>query len=164
MSVLDTARGHIVGLVERLADNAPQRITQQSLTIGCSVVDAEEVWRDANRISQVLGELGEVAFTEPNRYHWRLHLGEVNLDWDSRLVSEAGGLRFVGEDGNEIIVGYTPAPNQLGTEMTLRTKSPVTGLLAGAAAFKILYRIRALLQTGEVPTIRQNPSARASAR
>jgi hypothetical protein len=30
--------------------------------------------------------------------------------------------------------------------------------------FKALYRARAILMTGEVPTIKHNPSARASAR
>ncbi|SLH72109.1 Uncharacterised protein [Mycobacteroides abscessus subsp. abscessus] len=31
-------------------------------------------------------------------------------------------------------------------------------------AFKVLYRARALLQTGELPTLAHNPSARAGAR
>jgi hypothetical protein len=48
--------------------------------------------------------------------------------------------------------------------VTLRVEAPAPRLLSGAAAFKVLYRLRALMQTGEVPTIKSNPSARASAR
>jgi len=43
-------------------------------------------------------------------------------------------------------------------------RSPLPGLLTGAIAFKLLYRMRALLQTGELPTLEHNPSARPGAR
>ena len=74
----------------------------------------------------------------------------------SMLVPQTERLTF--------IVAFRPAPNHLGTELSLRLKTPAPDLLTGALAFKILYRCRALLQTGEVPTIRSNPSARPSAR
>ncbi|MCV7343018.1 hypothetical protein [Mycolicibacterium rhodesiae] len=164
MSVLDNAKGQIAGLVDKIADNAPHTTAQQTVTVACTVIEAEELWRDARRLSEVLGELGEVRFTEPNRYHWHLHAAGVDLAWESRLVSDTDALRFVGSDGNEIIVEYRPAPNNLGTELMLRTKTPAPELLSGAAAFTVLYRVRALLQTGEIPTIRRNPSSRASAR
>lgn len=164
MNVLDNAKGQIAGLVDKIADHAPQNTAQQTVTVACTVVAAEELWRDPHRLSQVLGELGEVRFTEPNRYHWHLHAAGIDLDWESRLASDTDALRFIGSDGNEIIVSYRPAPNNLGTEMTLRTKTPAPQLLSGAVAFTMLYRARALLQTGEIPTIRRNPSARESAR
>jgi uncharacterized membrane protein len=164
VAVVDTARRQVLGVAKKLLDRAPTRATQQSVTIQCSVVDAEELWRDAHRLSILLGDLGDVQLSGSDRYRWRLHSGPVDTTWNSRLVSDNGGLRFVGEDGNEIIVTYRPAPRHLGTEVTLRTKTPVPGLLSGALAFKVLYRARALLQTGEVPTIRHNPSARSSAR
>lgn len=164
MNVLDNAKDQIVGLVEKIADHAPPSTSQQTVTVACTVVDAEELWRDAHRLSEVLGEVGEVRFSEPNRYHWHLHAAGVALDWESGLVSDTNALRFVGSDGNEIVVEYRPAPNNLGTELTLRTKTPAPQLLSGALAYKVLYRARALLQTGEIPTIRRNPSARASAR
>ncbi|MCV7214013.1 hypothetical protein H7J51_01800 [Mycobacterium crocinum] len=164
MNFLDSAKGQIAGLVDKIADAAPQTTAQQTITVSCTVVEAEEFWRDAHRLSEVLGELGEVRFTEPNRYHWHLHAADVDVDWDSRLASDTDALRFVGGDGNEIIVEFRRAPNNLGTELTLRTKMPAPQLLSGAVAFTILYRARALLQTGEIPTIRRNPSSRASAR
>lgn len=83
--------------------------------------------------------------------------------WESTLVEEADGVRFVG-DGNQIEVKYRPAPHELGTEVALSVKTAAPALLSGAAAYKVLYRLRALMQTGEVPTIQSNPSARKSVR
>jgi hypothetical protein len=110
----------------------------------------------------VLGDIAEVETIGNDRYRWQLMDGPA---WESRLAAEPGRLRYVGtSDDNELAVEYRPAPNDLGTEVTLRVKVPAPGLLSGAAAFKVLYRTRALIQTGEVPTIRSNPSARKSAR
>jgi uncharacterized membrane protein len=171
MSLFDTAKERATSLagsvVHKIAENAPDDpATGQSVTINCTVVQAEELWRDAHRMSIVLGELGQVEVTQPDHYRWTLRAGPTETTWESRVRSENGGLRFVGtgDDANEIIVSYRPAPNHLGTEMSLRLKTPAPDLLTGAVAFKVLYRCRALLQTGEVPTIRSNPSARPSAR
>ncbi|NAZ77430.1 hypothetical protein GTQ99_18670 [Kineococcus sp. T13] len=48
-----------------------------------------------------------------------------------------------------------PAPRDLGAEVRF-----VLDLPAGAVAFTLLYRLRALLQTGEIPTLRPQPAAR----
>lgn len=175
MSLFDTAKERATSLagsvVHKIAENtSDDPATGQSVTINCTVVQAEELWRDAHRMSIVLGELGRVEVTQPDRYRWTLHAGSTETTWESQVHSDNGGLRFVGTgsgddtDPNEIIVSYRPAPNHLGTEMSLRLKTPAPDLLTGAVAFKVLYRCRALLQTGEVPTIRSNPSARPSAR
>jgi uncharacterized membrane protein len=167
MGLVETVKEQAVNVVGKVVEKAPADATNsQSVTIKCTVVEAEELWRDAHRLSQVLGDVGEVTFAEPDTYRWRLTAGPVDTTWESTLHSDNGGLRFVGtgEDGNEIIVAYRPAPNHLGTEVSLRTKLPAPSLLTGALAFKLLYRARALLQTGEIPTIKQNPGARASER
>ena len=171
MSIIDAAKDRASSLagtvVNKIADKATTEAANgQWVTVTCTVVEAEELWRDPHRLSIVLGELGEVELTDPDRYRWRLHGGPVETTWESQVHSENGGLRFVGTgaDPNEIVVTYRPAPNHLGTELGLKTKTPAPDLLSGALAFKVLYRCRALLQTGEVPTIRSNPSARPSAR
>ncbi|MGE2714252.1 hypothetical protein ACQI4L_09360 [Mycolicibacterium litorale] len=173
MSILDAARDRATALAANVAnvvgDKMPDKrpadaTTGQSVTINSSVVEVEELWRDARRMSVVLGELGDVENIGPDRYRWTLHAGPVKTTWESTAHTDPDGLRFTGDDGNEILVSYRLAPNHLGTEVTLRTKTPAPDLLTGALAFKVLYRCRALLQTGEVPTIRNNPSARPSAR
>lgn len=160
MSVIGTAKDQLVGLVENLIGPVSHGSAQQSVTVACTVVEAEDFWRDPHRLSVVLGEFGDVQFTAPDRYRWLLHFGEHELDWESTLFSAPGRLRFSDEAGAELVVLYRAAPHGLGTEMTLRASLPTPALLNGAAAFTVLYRARALLQTGEVPTIARNPSGR----
>jgi hypothetical protein len=61
---------------------------------------------------------------------------------------------------NGIVLEFGDAPQDRGTEVIARVSSPAPGVLTGPLAFKALYRARALLMTGEVPTIKSNPSAR----
>ncbi|WP_422742196.1 hypothetical protein ACN27E_13860 [Mycobacterium sp. WMMD1722] len=169
MGYLDTAKDRAVSVAGSLVnkitgDEAPEAGNGQWVTVACTVVEAEELWRDAHRMSIVLGELGDVQYRDPDVYRWTLHAGPLSTTWESRVHGERDGLRFVGTDGNEIVVTIRVAPHHLGTELGLKTKTPAPDLLSGALAFKVLYRCRALLQTGEVPTIRSNPSARPSAR
>lgn len=54
-----------------------------------------------------------------------------------------------------------PAPQGLGAEVVLRLTVPAgTGEVGGGLAFTMLYRLRALLQTGEAPTLGKVPSGR----
>jgi uncharacterized membrane protein len=166
MNYLDAAKKQVAEVAGKLADQLPQRTATQSVTVMSPLERVEQFWRDPAQLSVVLGDLGDVEITGPDRYRWRLRAGPVHTSWDSRLQTDIAGVRFVGtgDDHNEIVVTYRPAPRDLGTEVTLTTKSPAPGLLSGALAVKVLYRVRALLQTGEVPTIASNPSARDSAR
>ncbi|OBJ53111.1 hypothetical protein [Mycobacterium sp. 1423905.2] len=164
MSYLDAAKGQVLNVVNKVVELQPQRAAAQTVTIACPVERVAETWHDPARLSVVLGDIAEVEATGEDRYRWRT-LGEPNVTWESRLVSFPDGVEFVGtSDDNELTVKYRPAPRDLGTEVTLHVKTPAPGMLTGAAAFKLLYRLRALLQTGEVPTIKSNPSARESAR
>lgn len=160
---LDAAK-KIVGAVTKIVDPQPRPATAQTVTIGCPPERVAEFWRDPAQLSVVLGDIGMVESAGGETYRWRLQ-NEPDVAWDSRLVTDAGAVRFIGTgDDNELAVTFRPAPRDLGTEVTLRVKTPAPGLLSGAAAYKVLYRLRALLQTGEVPTIKSNPSARNSAR
>ncbi|MEV3901814.1 SRPBCC family protein [Mycobacterium sp. NPDC050551] len=166
MSALDTAKKQAAEVAGKLADQLPQRTATQSVTISVPLERVRQFWRNPDELSVVLGDVGEVEVTGPDRYRWRLQAGPVKTTWESRLQEDISGVRFAGidDDRNEIVVTYREAPRDLGTEVTVHAKSPAPGLLTGALAFKVLYRVRALLQTGEVPTIRSNPSARDSAR
>jgi uncharacterized membrane protein len=164
MSYLDSAKHQVLGVVKKVVDAQPRRAAAQTVTIKCPPDRIEQFWRDPNQMSVVLGDIAEVNAAGQDRYRWRLR-DQPDVAWESRLIPEPEGLRFVGtEDDSHIAVTYRPAPRDLGTEVTLRVNTPAPGLLSGAAAFKVLYRLRALMQTGEVPTIQSNPSARKSAR
>lgn len=164
MSYVETAKSRAAGLAGRVAEMLPHRATAQTVTIACPVEPVARFWRDPAQLSMVLGDVASVDADGQDRYLWHLLQGPAVV-WESELVEEPDGLRFVGVgDGSEFSVSYRPAPHDLGTEVTLRVKTPVPGLLTGAAAYQVLYRLRALLQTGEIPTIVSNPSARRSAR
>ncbi|OBK76169.1 hypothetical protein [Mycobacterium sp. 1165178.9] len=162
MSYVKIAKNQVLRAVNKIIDMPPRHAKAQTVTIACPVERIEQFWRDPDQLSVVLGDIAEVDADGRDRYRWRLS-AEPDVAWDSTLVAEGDGVRFVG-NGNQIAVHYRPAPHELGTEVTLCLKTPAPTLLSGAAAFKILYRLRALMQTGEVPTIQSNPSARKSAR
>lgn len=164
MGYIEFAKEHVLGAVKKITANLPRRTAAQTVTIACPVERIEQFWRDPDQLSAVLGDIAEVELSGPDRYRWRSLTGPTVV-WESELIPEPEGLRFVGTgDGNQVVVAYRPAPGQLGTEVTLHVNASAPSLLSGAVAFKVLYRLRALMQTGEVPTIRSNPSARNSAR
>lgn len=162
MSYLESAKNQVLGAVNKVIDLPSRQGRAQTVTIACPVERIEQFWGDPDQLSVVLGDVAEIDAGERDRYRWKMS-AEPQVEWESTRVAEPGGVRFVGQ-GNEIAVRYRPAPHELGTEVTLRVKAPAPALLSGAVTFKILYRLRALMQTGEVPTIRSNPSARTSAR
>jgi hypothetical protein len=59
-----------------------------------------------------------------------------------------------------------PAPNDLGTEVTLAVHSddsvPLPDAITSAAVFEALHRFKSLVETGEIPTLDRNPHARHS--
>ncbi|GAA5107969.1 hypothetical protein [Nocardia iowensis] len=171
MNYLDKAKEQLTDLVGKVIDSGSSGGGTQTVTISCPRDQVEQFWRDPEKLSAVLGDIAEVRSTGPTGYQWILHRGDAeSITWDTTLVAEEGSLRFVRATGNgsstegaEIQLTFRDAPHDLGTEVTLRVQSPIPDLLTGAAAFKVLYRARALLQTGEVPTLAHNPSARAAA-
>jgi uncharacterized membrane protein len=146
----------------------------QTLTISRGREEIGQFWRDPEKLSQVLGDIATVRSTEDDIFEWTLSAGASDgRTWRTRLLDGADRLRFVAvddgstdesDDGAEIVVTLREAPNDLGTEVTLEANTPVPDFLTGTALFTILYRSRALLQTGEVPTLAHNPSARDTAR
>jgi uncharacterized membrane protein len=170
---LDTAVGSAKNQLRQVAgavvNRTGHREQAQSVTISSDRETVQQLFQEPARLSQVLGDIAEVQHSGgDDEFRWVFTQGPLDgTSWDSRLVADSGRLRFVSasqDGGTELVLDFSEAPQSLGTEVTLRVKSAVPALLSGALAFKALYRARALLQTGEIPTIRKNPSARKSAR
>ncbi|WP_431972709.1 hypothetical protein [Nocardia sp. bgisy134] len=173
MYYIDAAKDQLTDLVGKLRDAASRTAGGQTVTVARPRAEVERFWRDPENLSRVLGDIGDVSATSPADYEWTLLYGDEGvLTWQTMLVTEEDGLRFVDvaedgaarEDGPEIGVYFADAPRGLGTEVTIRAAAPLPGFLAGAAAFKALYRARALMQTGELPTLEHDPSTWAAAR
>lgn len=155
-------------VVEKTVARASSGAKPVTLTIARPRSEVEQVWRDAATLSRILGTVADVAVKAPNQYRWSVHVpGGDDVEWDSQLIDIPEGLRFVGTgDGpagkgaTEVSVLFRDAPADLGTEVTLSLRLPAPNVVLRGAAFKVLYRARALLQTGELPTLTPTPSAR----
>jgi len=103
------------------------------------------------------------------------------MEWDTQIVEDRHGklLRWESLEGaplpNEGTVRFSPAPGDWGTEAMLCLRfDPPGGPLGNRAvkrlnivprvlADKILRRFKSLAETGEIPTLAYNPSARTGA-
>ncbi|MGK8488893.1 SRPBCC family protein [Nocardia asiatica] len=160
-------------LVGRVLESASSYSSTQTVTIARPRAEVERFWRDPANLSEVMGDVADVRSSGPSSYEWTLHAGaDGRTTWQTTLQEEEGRFRFVGSTddstssapGLELELRFRDAPRDLGTEVTMRARTPLPDVLTGAATFTALYRARARLQTGEVPTLAHNPSARSSAR
>ncbi|KGI66193.1 hypothetical protein MJO55_00250 [Mycolicibacterium rufum] len=171
MSVVDSAKQHARNLVaratEKVMDTAGTDSPVQAITIGRPRQEVVDLFTDPARLSVVFGDVADVESIGSDRLRFTFG-SDPGAAWDCVVTVDDGShLRFVDvhPDGEaEIALTFRDAPAGLGTEVIARLSTPGPGALTGALAFKVLYRARALLMTGEVPTIARNPSARASAR
>lgn len=146
-------------------------VQQQTVTISRPVENVLVACRDADVLSTLLGSHGSVRLEAAGRYVWdvagttvttRLHAEPNRVVFSRTGDGEDGEGEGDGED--VLVVEAWPAPRWGGAEVVLRLAGPAlpvpAGLVGGGLAFTLLYRLRALLQTGEVPTLGDVPSAR----
>jgi hypothetical protein len=149
MNVVDTAKAQVKQIVEmvtdKVGDAAARDSKVQAITIGKPHNEVVQSFADAAFLSQVFGDIADgagVVSEGPDRLRWTF-----------------------GSDANAAVaLEFRDAPQGRGTEVIAKATGPAPGMLTGALTFKALYRARALLMTGEVPTIEYNPSARDSDR
>jgi hypothetical protein len=174
VNVVDSTKEHVKQIVDKVAKKVAEKAPAgvgfdsgvQAVTIGRPRAEVMQFFTDASRLSEVFGDIAEVSSIGPDRMRWKF-AGE-GPEWECVVVTEDDArLRFVDVDPNAstgIVLELRDAPRDRGTEVIARVSSPAPGALSGVLTFKVLYRARALVTTGEVPTIRHNPSARASNR
>jgi uncharacterized membrane protein len=171
LNLLGEVAGNVVSAGNAMADRIVSRESggakPVTLTIARPRPEVEQLWRDPAALSQVLGTVADVTITAPNRYRWKVSVPGGHINWESKLIDTADGLRFVGTDNRShddtttsVSVQFRDAPGDLGTQVTLTLRLPAPDVVLRGAAFKVLYRARALLQTGELPTLTPTPAAR----
>ncbi|WP_431937933.1 hypothetical protein [Nocardia grenadensis] len=166
MDYLQKAKEEVVTLVGRAVGAVAGGTGRRALTIGRPRAAVEEFWRDPDNLSRVFGGFADVRSTAPDRYEWTAAPdGADAIHWESVLLTERDGLRFVDAVDSErarIELEFTDAPRNRGTEVRISATTPLPRQLTGAAIFTVLYRARALMQTGEIPTLDRNPSGRTA--
>jgi uncharacterized membrane protein len=153
------------------------REAQRSVTIGRAPEEVHAFFSDPQRLSPAFGHFAELTAAGPDRVRWRARgaQGET-LEWDAQVVDERPGelLHWRSVEGapvqSEGHLTFRLAPNEQGTEVTLRLRVDAPGeggepsgplaLSADVIAIKGLYRAKALMETGEAPTLAHNPAAR----
>jgi uncharacterized membrane protein len=152
---------------------------EQSITVGRPADDLAEYWRDPEHLTRILGRVAEVEAVGDDRHRWTVHGPlEWSVSWETRIVEDRPGevLRWAsGPDApvpNEWTVRFRPAPTDRGTQVTLAIRvDPPAGALGDAAMKRLgfvprtitgeaLDRFKSLAETGEIPTLERNPSAR----
>jgi uncharacterized membrane protein len=149
----------------------PNRATQ-TLTISAPADELFDFFRDPTSFQQLLRNVVEVQPAGEGSLHWRVPGPDGHaLELDAQLSEERSGelLRWTAVGSSpELEVRLRPAPAGEGTAVTMRlglqpaggAAATAQGALAGALVVKTLYRTKALFETGEVPTLEKNPSAR----
>lgn len=155
---------------------------ERSITIGKSPDELYRFWREPGNLTRIMGHFAQVTSSIPEGAHWRVEapFGR-SLEWDTRVVEDRPGelLRWESLDGAELpnqgSVRFRPAPGSWGTEVTLDIHFKPPGGALGEAVLKrlrigpsmvvlrALRRFKSLVETGEIPTLEHNPSARAGA-
>ncbi|NKY42034.1 hypothetical protein [Nocardia cerradoensis] len=167
MNVTDAVMDRLGAVVTKVVGAASSRGHPQIVTIGRPRAEVERLWHDPRMLSRVFGEMASVHTADGARYVWRLGPDDgETVTWTTALTEEPGTLRFTGTGddptGTYLQLDFRDAPQGLGTEVTLSVGAPLPDILTDTAAFAALYRARALLQTGEIPTLAGNPSTRAA--
>lgn len=156
---------------------------ERSITVGKPAEELDEFWRDPDQLTRLAGEFADVSKTDEDQYRWRVH-GPFDrpIEWETELVDDRPGelLRWESLEGamvpHEATVRFRPAPADRGTEVSLNIRyDPPAGAFGDVAmnrfgavpsalAGKMLHRFKSLAETGEIPTLEGNPSARGDSK
>lgn len=152
---------------------------ERSITVGRSADELSELAHDPETLGRIVGRFADVDSAGEDRHRWSVR-GPLDrrLSWETRLVEDRPGerLRWESADGPAAFeewsmeMRFDPASGDRGTEVTLRIRSPGDTLaskgverldvVSGALLRETLDRFKSLAETGEIPTIEGNPSAR----
>jgi uncharacterized membrane protein len=154
-------------------------VIERSITVEKPADELYRYWRDPQELSKILGKFGEVTVVDGNRMHWHMNAPfRRKMEWDTQIVEDRPGqvLRWESLAGasmpNQGTIRFSPAPGDWGTETKLYFRFEPPGGALGRTAVKrlnivprlfvekVLRRYKSLAETGEIPTLEHNPSAR----
>ncbi len=151
---------------------------ERSITIGKSANELSRLLHEPQAIARIMGDFAEVSQVSNNRMRWVIRGPlEQRVEWETQVVEDRPGevLRWKSLDGavlpNENALRFRPAPDNRGTEVTLRLNFDLPGGALGTsvarrlkivprlAAEKALRHFKSLAEAGEIPTLKHNPAA-----
>ena len=137
------------------------------------------MWHDTAQLALINAHFADVSEPKPGVTHWKVRgpLKSV-FEWESVYTVERPGQELAWESlpgtqlPNEGQVLFRQAPHELGTEVTVRMRfKPPLGVVGSQLAKMLkmipqsiggssLRRFKSLAETGEIPTLENNVSAR----
>jgi uncharacterized membrane protein len=169
-------------------EEAPSPVTphgvQRTLTIGAPPEVLYRLWQRPETLSRVMGHAGLVTANADGSHHWEIPgpLGRT-WAWDTRVTMERPGefIRWESTPGtafsNAGEIRFRPGPPDWGTETTLQITFKLPGGIPGEGAVmklmnpapqlllgQALRRFKSLAETGEIPTLHNQPAVRDSGR
>lgn len=152
---------------------------ERSTTVDLDAEELHEYWTDPEQLTQIAGDFADVRTAGAERVRWTVEapFGRQR-SWEMRLVEDEPGERVRWESTeaaklpSDLTVTFESAPADRGTEVTVAVRwDPPAGAIGAALLDRLgivpdsvvgstLRRFKALAETGEVPTLENNPSGR----
>ena len=163
------ARGHA-----HIDDNS-----RHAITIGRPVEEVFQFFRDFSNLPMFMKDLKEVRVLSAQKSHWVVQLKNgLEADWDAEITSERANemIAWKSVQGSDVdttgSVWFTQAAGGKGTVVSLSLEyvvpggklteviTKLTGEDPDSLAHINLRRLKALLETGEIPTTDGQPTGR----
>ena len=151
----------------------------QSITIGKSPEEVYSFWRDLTHLPQFMKGISSIDVLSEKNSKWKVKLKDgIVAVWEAEIVSDVPGemIAWKSTDHSNVKtegkVWFKPASGKLGTEVTLFMDYDLPGgratelltALSGedpeTLTLTNLKRLKALLETGEIPTTEGQASGR----
>lgn len=153
----------------------------RSVTVDRSTEELRELLRDPDSLELIAGRFAEITSVDDERHRWTVSAPlDRELTWETRLSEDRSGDRLTWtsvEDSTVFdrwTVSLEDAAGDRGTKVTLEARFDPPGgslgraalerldVVPGAVVATALDRLKSLAETGEVPTLEANPSARGA--
>ena len=154
---------------------------EKSVTLNRSPQECYQFWRDFTNLPRFMKHLDSVQHIDERRSHWVARApGGTQVEWDSELTEDVPGqfLAWRSLSGSDVdhsgSVRFEPAPGGRGTVVRVQMRYQPPAGRAGVLVAKIFHeepeqqvqedlrRFKQVLETGEIPTTRGQPSGRRS--
>jgi uncharacterized membrane protein len=164
----------------RMARKAEEKIVEHTVGVNRSPEECYAFWRDVANLPKFSAMLEKVTPIDERRSHWVLRgPGGAKIEWDSEITVDRPGERLAwhslsGDVKHAGTVRFERAPGGRGTFVSAMMHYQPTGGRIATALAKLtgrdpnhvvredLRRFKSLIETGEVPSTRGQPSGRRS--
>lgn len=147
----------------------------RAITVRKPAMELYQFWRDVSNLPQIINHPAAVSTTSLDESHWKVSAPFGDVEWDAIIINDrpgeliawrsreggdvdhAGSIRFhnaPGDEGVEVVVAleYDPPAGRLGAVIAKFTRDS-----ASSQVYDALHRFKALMEAGEIPTIKGQP-------